>query len=253
MAADLENLYDSLATHKIREKVLLVVNKAKATQQGVLPSIDQQCNLIGRVFKMGDKLMHIIRAGSFKSSTAAEGNETKTVDPQKVWFKARFNLMLNQNLLREIGHFPPELLPTDVFKMIREVSNQTLKEIQVLENTDNLPSNYYLNTIHDGKNLVSSVHQSSFVCAKIRSQIKRFHIEVCQHSLEYEPIKEIYKKSIKSITFQLQAGKTSLTVCSAESQQLFALSLAKLLEILSMAVNNTFIKHRSLYSEMKQL
>ena len=67
IAADLDNLvYDPLATHKIREKVIFVVNKAK----GVLPEFDKLCNIIGRIFKMGDKIIHIIRAGSFRSGNS---------------------------------------------------------------------------------------------------------------------------------------------------------------------------------------
>lgn len=133
-------------------------------------------------------------------------------EPQKVWIKIRFGLMLTSNLIRETNLFLVSQNCKDnagQYKLIREVFSQTLKEVLVLdENSINTTSlNYYLGS-QDVKNVVSTTHHSMFMCAQYRSQVKRLYIYLCQLSHEYEPIKEIYKKSTHTLKSQYTQVRT---------------------------------------------
>jgi len=45
------------------------------------------------------------------------------------------------------------------------------------------------------KNIVSSLEYSAFAMSKLRTEVKKLHLALCEQSKEYEPIKDIYKKS----------------------------------------------------------
>jgi hypothetical protein len=91
--------------------------------------------------------------------------------------------MLLSNLLREIKLQKRQVV--EEYKRIKEISTGNLKDILNIDEGSvqaNMMQSgiltYYLG-MTNAKNIVSSINHCSPICAQVRSQVKRLHLEIC--------------------------------------------------------------------------
>jgi len=205
----------------------------------------------------------------------------------KQWLKAKYQLMCAKSLLKELdeqdkiednvgsGNGGQATHANQVSKIPREKVKLLADMLKPINSTFLTYEDHWNGMIYDDrdkKNMITSLnHQELLGLTQLRLKYIRFFVDLCRQGLDYEPIKEIYKKKLHAFkqVDQVASGSgpghgpadshldhQSSTICNGtmlfELKILFDLSKNMYIEVLSSFIENQLVKYMQVRKTVMQ-
>ena len=156
---------------------------------------------------------------------AADFVHNNLANQSKQWLKAKFQLMCAKSLLQEVqdmdrnskdsGGPKSRMPPRERIKLLSDMLKPTSASILNYEEQ----WNGMIYDYGDKKNLLTSVnHQELLGLTFLRLKYLSSYVELCGQALDYEPIKEVYKKKLSAYKHQEQGNSGTFAATTANPE-----------------------------------